>query len=161
MKKNACALVLFCAMLCASVNCFASSHSDETDVRVKYNGEYFTISTYNENEAVKEIANARKVYAFVVSEVTMDTGNSIDFNETYINTATKEYAVEVWVNAKNYKQHCYVVWSLNGAQIVKSLPEGFEANLTEVGYAGSDTTHAAYCMADNRGLHNSYIVYVK
>ena len=156
MKKIAFFLI-FALSLC--VNCFASNSDDGT--HVTYNNKTFTISTYNENEAIREIANARKVYAFVISEIGLNTGNAPDFARTFINTATKEYAVEVWVNAKNYKQHSYVVWSLDGAQIVKSLPEGFESNLTEVGYAGSGTTQAAYCLADNNGIRNSYIIYVK
>ena len=92
----------------------------------------------------------------------MDTGNSSDFSDTFINSATEEFAVEVWVDDKdlNYKQHCFVIFGLNGARIEKTLPKGFEYNTTEVGYAG-EGSKAGYCCADNNKLHNSFIVYVK
>ena len=142
---------------CLSVNCFAS------ETHVTYNGKTFTISTYNENIAIKEIANARKVYAFVVSEVALNTGNASDFSNTFINYSTGEYAIEVEVNdkRKNYTLNCYVIFSLESARIESILPEGFETTMTEVGYAGSDTSQAGYCLADNEGIRNSYIVYVK
>lgn len=149
---------------------FSASNADKHDGQtntsasnvVKYKGKTFTISTLNENEAIKEISNARKVYAFVVSKVAMNTGNSCDFNNTFFNPDTNEYAVEVWVNDENkkYTKNCFVIFSLKGAKIKKTLPDGFEYNSTDVAYVG-DNTKAGYCYADYKGRHNSYIVYVK
>ena len=145
----------------SSVNVFAGEPSIKGST-VKYGGHLFTISVDNVNEAAQEIANAQKVYAFVVSDIDMSTGNTSDFPDTYYNSSLGEYAIECWVNDKdkNYKQQCFVIFGLKDARVTKTLPEGFEYNTSEIDVVGSNTK-AGYCYAENKGKHNSYIVYVK
>ena len=145
-------------LMTLTANVFASNPSVKGK-EVTYKGQTFIINAYNEEEAINEIANAKKVYAFVVSEVDMSTGNSFDFPDTYINSSGK-FAVECYVSDKNYQQKCFIIFDHKGAKVKKTLPKGFEFNISEIDHAGN-SGKAGYCHAINNGMYNSFIVYVK
>ena len=148
---------IVCALFVVS-NLFATSSSDKF---VSYNGQNFEISVFNQKEAEKEIAEARKVYAFCVSPVSLNIRNSSEDFMCYFNSATQEYAVEIRVKIEEKVKVDYIIFSERGAKMVETLPSGFDfADVNEVGFVGY-ATKAGYCNAALNGVHNSLIVYIK
>ena len=149
-----------------STTTFASNETAKVEGRkITYLGKTFTISKdlLDQDSIVKELANAKAVYAFRLSDITADTGNSSDWCDTYVNSSTGEFAVNYSVNdrVKNYSVNVYVVFSKSGAKVLNELPDGFEMTFGGLLDYGPDGKVAGYCYADSGISSNSLVVYIK
>ena len=120
--------------LCAVSNLFASSSPDVEGKYVTHNGNRFEISVDDMANAKKIIKSARAVYAFKVADCTLSVGpfgNTSDHCAGFKNAQTGEYAIEIWYKkdvedgVKEYVTF-YIIFSLKGARIETTLPEGFD-----------------------------------
>ena len=153
-------LVVFVCTL-VSFSAFAASDSSKY---VTYEGKTFEIAVFNQEDAERIIGSAKAVYAFQVADCDLTVGprgNSSDHCESFKNAETGEYAVEVWYKKDGKYIYSYVIFSLKGARIENTLPNGFEfceySEFSIVGYGQK----AGWCPANLNGVHNSMIVYIK
>ena len=149
-----------------SATTFASNEAAKVEGRtITYLGKTFTISKdiLDQDTIVKELANAKAVYAFRISDITARIKNSPDWCDTYVNSSTGEFAVNYSVNdrVENYSVDVYVVFSKSGAKVLNELPDGFELNFDGLVDYGPEGKVAGYCYADTDIDSNSIVVYIK
>ncbi len=148
-------------------NLFAATADSSAVVYFKYvayKGDTFEISVFNQEDAEKIVANARAVYAFKVADCNLTVGpngNTSDHNECFKNSKTGEYAVESWYKKDGKYITSYIIFSLNGARVENTLPEGFEIADYEEIYLVGYGQKAGWSTAKLNGVHNSIVVFIK
>lgn len=155
--------------LCAVSNLFASSSPDVEGKYVTHNGNKFEISVYDMSNAEEIIGSAEAVYAFKVADCTLSVGpfgNTSDHCRGFKNAQTGEYAIEIGYKKdveEGVKEYVtfYIIFSLEGARIETTLPEGFgSCNYEEMHFVGYGQK-AGWCPAKFNGELNSVVVFVK
>lgn len=164
MKKM---MVILSVVFFTVSNLFAATAVDSAIVKgkyVTYNGNVFEISVFNQDVAEEVIAGAKAVYAFQVADCTLSVGpngNTSDHNDCFYNSETGEYAVESCYKKDGKYIRNYVIFSLNGARMENSLPEGFKmADYDDISFVGYGK-NAGWSSADLNGVHNSIVVFIK
>ncbi|MBE6453508.1 MAG: hypothetical protein E7017_01305 [Alphaproteobacteria bacterium] len=161
-------MIAVLGMLVSISNLFAAMAVDSSAVvngkYVTYAGDVFEISVFNQEDAEKIITNARAVYAFQVADCNLSVGprgNTSDHNECFKNSKTGEYAVESWYKKDGKYIYSYIIFSLNGARVENTLPEGFEMADYEEIYLVGYGQKAGWSTANLNGVHNSIVVFIK
>lgn len=146
---------LIVAIAAINVNAQSAQVKDEL---VTYNGEEFTISVFNQEEAEKIIRNAAAVYAVQISDKPLSTAENGDTFTAY-KKGNRKYAIKVPFIMNGKKSYKYIIFNKKWIKIKDRLPEGYNVTSDRNGFVGYGK-YAGYAFADLNGCHNSVIVYV-